>query len=312
MVDDTWETLKLLADPTRLRVLFLLERETLSVVELQEILGMGQSRISSHLALLRGGGLVRDRKDGKRTFYTLADDLTPSARELLAAAWRGVEPDERVRRDREALDRVIEERARRSEKYFNEVAGRLGKDYCPGRSWEAVGQLLCALLPPLEVADLGAGEGHLAHLLAPRARKIYCIDRAPKMVEAGRALAREHGIENIEYLLGEIESTPLPDASVDLVLFSQALHHAAQPERSLAEAHRILRPGGQIVILDLREHVFERARELYADQWLGFNLDELRTLLGRARFDDARVRVVDREQQEPFFETILATAVKAG
>ncbi|MFP4542581.1 MAG: class I SAM-dependent methyltransferase, partial [Opitutales bacterium] len=163
---------------------------------------------------------------------------------------------------------------------------------------------------PIEIADLGAGEGVISQLLARRAQRVWCIDNSPRMVEVGSALARDQGIENLTYKLGDIEDVPLPDASVDLALLSQALHHAAHPTRALAEAYRILRPGGQVVVLDLLEHQFEKARELYADRWLGFTPNHLYGWLREVGFLHVSVDTVAREAQEPYFQTLLAVGSK--
>jgi len=309
---DPWDLLKLLADATRLRLILLLREEELSVAELQEILEMGQSRISSHLALLRQGELVRDRKDGKRTYYSYAPPADPAAQELVVAACAAVCERPDPKRDRKMLLSVVEKRRRVAEQYFNEIAGRLGRNYCPGRSWEAIGHFLLELVPPLDVADLGAGEGVLAHLLARHARSVTCVDNSPRMVEVGTELARSHGVENLEYRLGDIESVPLAEGTVDLAFLSQALHHAEHPPRAIAEAFRILRPGGRLAIIDLREHTFEKARELYADRWLGFRESWLREQMAAAGFRAVEVKIVARETVEPHFETLLATGQKPG
>lgn len=305
-----WELLKLLADPTRLRLVILLRREELSVAELQEILGMGQSRISTHLGLLRQNDLVIDRKEGKKSYYTFNPLLRNELTDLVVSLCRAVERDEGVKGDHIHLQRIIEKRRRASEEYFNTVAGRLGKNYCPGRSWEAIGHFLLLFSPRIIIADLGAGEGMLAQLLAQRAEQVYCIDNSPKMVEVGSELARSHNITNLSYKLGDIEQVPLPDGSVDLAYLSQALHHARHPQRAIAEAHRILKPGGRLVILDLKAHSFEKARELYADLWLGFAENTLYSWLKLQGFMQPDVRVVTTETCEPYFETVLATALK--
>lgn len=309
---DPLDTLKLLADPTRLRVVALLAQEELSVAELQEILGMGQSRISSHLALLRQGGLTADRKDGKRSFYSLGGNLPKAERKLIDAACAAAADKPELAGDAANLARILDKRRRQAEQYFNQVAGRLGKNYCPGRSWEGIGHFLLQLTPHIKIADLGAGEGVLAQLLAQRAEAVHCIDNSPKMVEFGSELAKKHGIDNLHYQLGDIEQVPLGDASVDLAYLSQALHHASKPLRALAEAHRILKPGGRLVVLDLKEHHFEQAHELYADTWLGFAENTLYAWLKELGFTGIDVSVVAREEQEPHFETLLASGVKAG
>src|SRR3977135_3371849 len=268
----TINLLRLLADPTRLRVLLLLEQEELSVAELQEILGMGQSRISSHLAQLKRAGAVIDRRAGKNVYYGLKSFSRNGApgrgQELVQTVAREI--PETVR-DRTALKLVLRKRQDKAREYFDELAGKFGRSYVPGRSWQALAHALIPLLEPQVIVDLGAGEGTLSQLLAKTARKIIAIDNAPKMVEFGSKLARKHGFKNLEYRLGDIQDPPVAKGTVDLAIFSQALHHAVRPERALAAAHRILKKNGRIVILDLLSHRFEKARELYADHWLGFS-----------------------------------------
>ncbi|HEY1764025.1 MAG TPA: metalloregulator ArsR/SmtB family transcription factor [Opitutaceae bacterium] len=306
----SWETLKILSDPTRLRLIALVMREELSVAELQEILGMGQSRISSQLALLRQASLVVDRRDGKKAFYSLRPDLPPAQLALVRAAVESVSDGELLREDAVHLDRVLVKRRLVSEQYFNLIAGRLGRNYCPGRSWEAIGCLALRLMPQVDVADLGAGEGMISQLLARNARQVWCIDNSPRMVEVGTELARKNDLTNLTYKLGDIEQVPLPDESVDLAILSQALHHARHPQKAVDEAHRILRPGGQLLVLELAEHSFEKARELYADLWLGFKESALEGFLKKARFIKTDVTPVSKEAAEPFFETLLASGTK--
>ena len=306
----TWDILKLASDPTRLRLLALLRREELSVAELQEILQMGQSRISSHLSLLRQGNLVVDRKDGKRTFYSFNTDLAQPLRQLVETVCASLSDFSPANEDEANLARILEKRRRTTEAYFNTIAGRLGKNYCPGRSWEALVHFFLQLTPELEIADLGAGEGILSQLLARRAKKIYCIDNSPRMVEVGTLLAKKHGFSNLSYRLGDIEDVPLPDACVDLSILSQALHHAEHPQAAVNEAVRILRPGGRLLILDLKAHEFEKARELYADRWLGFTQNALAQFLKKAGLRQIDVNIVAREEKEPHFETLLACGVK--
>ncbi len=167
-------------------------------------------------------------------------------------------------------------------------------------------------MPPIVVADLGAGEGLISQLIAHRAERVWCIDNSPRMVEVGTELARKNGLANLAYKLGDIENVPLPDKSVDLAILSQALHHASHPQAAVDEAFRILRPGGQLTVLDLKEHAFERARELYADVWLGFKESILHGFLKKAGFQHVEVNIVSRETVEPCFETLLASGIKGG
>ncbi|MDR2863902.1 MAG: metalloregulator ArsR/SmtB family transcription factor [Puniceicoccales bacterium] len=305
-----WDFLKILADRTRLRILRLLAQEELAVNEMQEILEMGQSRISTHLASLRKGGAVSSRRDGKKTYYALNAGLTPSVRTVLEAALASISHEPDVRTDTRNLARCVEKRRHATEEYFDAVAGRLGKNYCPGRSWEAIGHLLFQLVPRLCIADLGAGEGVISQLLARQAEFVHCIDNSVRMVEVGSQLAAKHDIGNLKYRLGDIEDVPLDDASVDIALLSQALHHAQHPEKALREAHRILKPGGKLLVLDLKQHTFEKARELYADRWLGFSENQLCDWLVHVGFKKIQANVIVREKDPPHFETLLASAIK--
>jgi ArsR family transcriptional regulator len=226
--------------------------------------------------------------------------LAASAREAKAAA------------DQRAWQRIVEKRRQKAEQHFNHVADRLGRNYCPGRSWEAIGQMLFLLTPKVRIADLGAGDGTLSRLLARQAESVHCVDSSPRMVQVGRALAKKEQLRNLTYVLGNIEKVPLPDRSIDLALLSQALHHAENPRQALAEAFRILKPGGRLIVLDLRAHRFEKARELYADRWLGFKENELHDWIEEAGFAQSEVRVVAKESKEPGFETLLATGLRPG
>jgi ubiquinone/menaquinone biosynthesis C-methylase UbiE len=304
------EVLQLLSDSTRLRMLRLLGQEELSVAELQEILEMGQSRISSHLGLLRRNQLVVDRKDGKRTYYKLSIDSS-STHEFIRLALSEDSEEEFWESDQSALSRIVDRRRLESQRYFDEVAERLGKNYVPGRTWEAIGHFLFRLVPPITIVDLGAGDGMISQLLADRAKKVICVDSSKSMVRLGTDLAKRKGLGNLEYKLGDLEKIPLDDNSVDLALMSQSLHHALRPESALQEAHRVLKPRGQLMVIDLKKHHFEKARELYGDHWLGFGENELYRMLVDSGFSEAKVEVVAKEKKKPFFETLLATGEKA-
>jgi ArsR family transcriptional regulator len=299
--------LRVLADPNRLRILLLLRGEELSVAELQEILTMGQSTISTHLSQLKQAGLVEDRRTGKSNLYRLSPADGSPLDQILAEA--KAEIPEAVS-DQAAMRRVLRKRQDKMRSFFDSVAGRLGKDYVPGKSWKSVAEALLRLMPPMVIADLGAGEGAFALLLAQRAKKVIAVDTSAKMIEVGREQALRHGVENVEYRLGDMEELPIDSASVDLVFFSQSLHHALHPERAVSEANRILIPGGRIVILDLVKHRFEEARELYADEWLGFSETELEAMLEKAAFTEIQTSVVHKDPEPPQFQTLLAVANK--
>jgi ubiquinone/menaquinone biosynthesis C-methylase UbiE len=299
--------LRVVADPNRLRILLVLRGEELSVAELQEILTMGQSTISTHLSQLKQAGMVEDRRTGKNNLYrflggdgvvaTLLDEARAEIPEATA--------------DQAAMRRVLRKRQDKMRSFFDSVAGRLGKDYVPGKSWKGVAEALLRLLPPMTIADLGAGEGAFAMLLAERAEKVIAVDSSARMVEVGRELALRHGVGNVEYRLGDMEEVPIDSGSVELVFFSQSLHHSLHPQRAVEEAARLLVPGGRLVILDLVKHRFEEARELYADEWLGFSETELEGFLESAGFVEVQTSVVHKEAETPQFQTLLAMGTKA-
>ncbi|BDS08974.1 ArsR family transcriptional regulator [Oceaniferula spumae] len=299
------KSLKLLSDPTRIRILLLLATESLNVAELQEILGMGQSRISTQLSQLRQEGLVTSSRSGKNNVYAIE---APEALMEVARQAAGEIPE--VAADSQTLAHILRKRRDKTRAYFDELAGKFGKSYVPGRSWKSLAEAMLKILNYKVVADLGAGEGTLAQLLAPRAEKVIAVDNAPNMVEFGKKLAKEHGLSQLEYRLGDIEAPPIDDSSVDLAIFSQALHHAEHPQKALDSAYRILAPGGKLVVLDLLQHSFEQARELYYDTWLGFSEVEIYKMMENAGFQDIETTIVDKESEAPHFQTLLATATK--
>jgi len=299
------KSLKLLSDPTRLRILMLVGTEALSVAELQEILGMGQSRISTQLSQLKAAGLVSDERSGKNNMYSCTAE-----KDLMEVAQLAAEEVPEVAADAASLRHLLRKRKDSARAYFDELAGRFGKDYVPGRSWKALAEALIKVLNYKVVADLGAGEGTLAQLLAQRAEKVIAVDLSPKMVEFGQTLAVQNGLTNLEYRIGDIEEPPIEDSSLDLAILSQALHHAEHPQRAIDAAFRILKPGGRLIVLDLVQHQFEEARQLYADRWLGFSESELAAMLETAGFVSVETIVADKETTAPGFQTLLGIGGK--
>src|SRR6185503_7320137 len=246
-MSSTLKSLRALADPTRLRLAALLGSEELSVNELQEITSLGQSRISTHLGQLQEAGLVQSRREGKRTFYRLNKNGDKSTAEFVDFATRGGKELPEHSADAVNLRRILGLRKEQAQVYFNQVAGRFDRSYGPGRSWQAFGHLLLRILPPFVVADLGSGEGLLSELLARRAKKVIAVDNSEKMVQFGANKAKKNNLKNLEFRLGNLEDPPIDAQSVDLVILSQALHHADDPVCAVASAHKILRGGGQIM-----------------------------------------------------------------
>ncbi len=275
------------------------------MAELQQILGMGQSRISTQLSQLKKEGLVADQRSGKNNIYTAA---VPVELERIVREAAAELPE--TEKDGASLRHILRKRKDHVRAYFDELAGKFGREYVPGRSWKGLAEAMLKILNYEVVADLGAGEGTLSQLMAQRATRVIAIDHSEKMVEFGQKLAEENELPNLDYRLGDIEEVPIENAEVDLAIFSQALHHAEHPEVALAEAYRILKPGGRLVVLDLLQHTFEKARELYFDTWLGFSEVELAEMIAAAGFDEVETLIVDREEIPPNFQTMLATASK--
>lgn len=309
-MSSTLKSLRALSDPTRLRIIALLEKEELSVNELQEITRLGQSRISTHLGLLQESTLLQSRREGKRTYYKLNEAADSVAGEFIQLAIRGAKEMAEHSADQTNLRRILGRRKEQAQVYFNQVAGRFDRSYGPGRSWQAFGHLLLRIIPPIVVADLGSGEGLLSELLARRAKKVIAVDNSEKMVTFGANKAKKNGLKNLEFRLGDLENPPIEPNTVDLVILSQALHHAADPAKAIASTHKILRPGGQLFMLDLLKHNFEKARELYGDRWLGFAESDLHRWLEDAGYKKIEISIVASEEQPPHFQTILAGGTK--
>jgi ArsR family transcriptional regulator len=298
--------MRLLSDKNRVRLLLLLEREELSVAEMQEILSKGQSLISTQLSQLKNADLVEDSRTGKNILYKLktGGEIKP----LLDLLRQEAIPE--AADDAEALKLTLRKRKDKMRSYFDEMAGKFGREYLPGRSWKGLAEVLLRLMPPMVIADLGAGEGTFSQLLAQRAQQVIAVDNSEKMVEYGRLMARKNGVRNLDYRRGDLEEVPIENNTVDLAFFSQSLHHAQHPEQAMNEAYRILKIGGRVAMLDLIRHNFEQAREMYADVWLGFTEAEILRLLRKAGFRDVQTAVVHREDESPHFETLMAVGIK--
>ncbi len=230
------KSLRLVADPSRARIVLLLEQEELSVAELQEILGMGQSTLSTHLAQLKQAGIVEDRRTGKNILYRLKSHGVGERRlfeqlmgVLRQAAARNARRPSRTRR---RLRLVRQKRRDKVRAYFDELAGKFGRQYVPGRSWKGLAETLLLLVPPLVIADLGAGEGTVSQLLARRAQEVIAVDNSEKMVEFGSALARKHGVRNLHYRKGDLEALPIEDRFGGRRLFQPVSAPCAAPGRA--------------------------------------------------------------------------------
>lgn len=304
---------RLLGDDVRLRILRLLAVERLNVSELTGILDIAQSGVSRHLGLLKEAGLVAEAREGGFSFYRIA----PAVREgsngvgplwpLLDSQFATAVTTPAGRAD----DARLEEVRRLRKENFDAHAGpdTTERQLVPGRSWAAWARALGHLLPPLRVADLGCGEGYLTIETSRWASKVIAVDRSDAVLERARALAARRRVSNVTWKKGELEKLPIRDESVDVTLFSQALHHAEDPGQAIHEAARVLVPGGRLLLLDLREHDQAWVRERLGDRWLGFTDEQLASLLRDAGFHHIKVGVGARRTGDPF-TVLVASATK--
>lgn len=299
--------LKVLADPTRVRLLALLDREELTVAELSEVTQLAQPRVSTHLARLKEAGLVRDRRAGVSAYYRFeAQDLNDSQRAL----WRSLSDsadDPLLRQDAERLPGVLAARAAESN-WADSVAGDMERHYSPGRTWEALARAALQLLEPGDVLDIAAGDGAVAELLAPQARRYLCVDSSPKVVAAARERLRE--FPHVEIQQQDMHALDLPDADFDLVLLMNALTYAERPAQAMHEAARVLRPGGRLLASTLTRHEHRAAVEPFGHANLGFDAEELHGLAEQAGLTVLRCAPFTRERRPPHFEVLSLIARK--
>ncbi|WP_295361851.1 metalloregulator ArsR/SmtB family transcription factor, partial [Arenimonas sp.] len=271
---DAWSAcLKVLSDPTRVRLLALLEREELTVAELAAITRLAQPRVSTHLARLKEADLVRDRRAGVSAYYRFNGDGLEPGESRLWEALRDSTDDPLLRQDAERLPAVLATRAA-DQNWADSVAGDMERHYSPGRTWEALARSTLPLLEPGDVLDVASGDGVLAELLAPHSRRYVCVDSSARVVNAARERLRRY--RHVEVLEGDMQALQFPAASFDLVLLMHALTYAERPAQAVAEAARVLRPGGRLVATCLGKHEHRAAVTPYGHVNLGFSARELR------------------------------------
>jgi SAM-dependent methyltransferase len=302
---------RLLGDEARLRLLRVLDKDRFNVKELTGILGLAQSGVSRHLGLLKESDLVSEERDGAYSFYRLSPAIKENGKSplwpLLQAQFDEAAASPLVKADDSRLQEVLRMRRENFEHLGPDT--RDGRQLVPGRSWAAWSRALGMLLPPLEVADLGCGEGYLTVETARWAKQVTAVDRSAGVLARAKALAGRKKLTNITWKKGELEKLPIDSATMDVALLSQALHHANDPAESLKEASRILKPGGRLLILDLRPHDETWVREKLGDRWFGFSDEHLSGLLTRAGFSDIRVQLGARRTNDPF-AVLLAIGTK--
>jgi ArsR family transcriptional regulator len=312
-IDELTEVFRLLSDETRLRILCSLREAELAVGELQKILGLGQSTLSTQLGLLKEQDLVASRKEGQKVLYRIprnghADpklDIVDSALQSAPAAkWYA--------RDMRAVKKALEERSDRSREFFNSQA--VQNMPSPGQTWRALSHGLVRLIRGQRIVDLGCGNGRLAFLLAQSGNAVIGVDNSEEQIRLARsnpaaAVPPAPG-GSIEFRQAPMEATGLPDAAFDSVILSQSLHHAAKPKEALAESRRLLAPGGRILILDLLAHGEEWMRTKFGDFWLGFSQSDLEGWLRESGFGDIHFEITGPGREYPEIEGLLVSAVK--
>jgi ArsR family transcriptional regulator len=310
-VRDASALYRLLGDEARLRLLRVLAKERLNVTELTGVLALAQSGVSRHLGLLKDAGLVSEERDGGFSYYRLSASLASGDEALapvLRAQFEAAASDVTVRADEARLQEVL----RLRKENFDAHAGpdtRDARQLVPGRSWAAWSRALGLLMPRLKVADLGCGEGYLTIEAARWASRVIAVDRSQAVLTRAKALARRRRVANVIWKKGELEKLPIRDATVDVAMLSQALHHAQQPARAIVEAMRVTVPGGRVLVLDLRRHQEEWVRGKLGDRRLGFDDDELKQLLTNAGLADVKVGVGARKSGDPF-TVLIATGTR--
>jgi ArsR family transcriptional regulator len=268
------DRLEALGDESRLRILTLLDRSELTVSELVSVLQLPQSTVSRHLKVLADEDWIRWRQDGTSRHYRLAR-LEGEAAELWRVSRRAIDGSRRLEEDRERARSVLAARRRRSQAFFSEAAGRWDtlRVELFGRHVEPAG-LLGLLREKWTVGDLGAGTGAFTERVAPFVSRVVAVDRSPEMLDAARGRLADH--ENVEVREGELEALPIVAETLDVAVLLLVLHYVVEPARALAEASRALRPGGRLVVIDMRRHGRDEYRETMGHLWLGFEEEELR------------------------------------
>lgn len=293
--------LKVFADATRVRLLALLENEELTVAELSAITRLAQPRVSTHLSKLKEAGLVRDRRSGVSAYYRFDDAALDAAQRALWKTLREGSDDPLLRQDAERVPGVLAMRAA-DQNWADSVAGDMERHYSPGRTWEAMARSALPLLEPGDVLDIASGDGVLAELLAPHSHRYVCLDASSKVVAA--ASERLRRLKNVEVQAGDMHALPFEASSFDLVVLMHALTYATQPAQAVAEAARVLRPGGRLLLTSLAKHEHRGTVQAFGHVNLGFSEKDLQKFASQAGFVIVSCETVTRERRPPHFAVI--------
>lgn len=304
---DSAQLLRLLAEPTRLRLLLLLSEQPLTVAEMTAVTQLTQSRISTHLARLREASLVFERSSGNGNFHTVDTARWPRDIRPMWGALADQVGDAQINRDRERAAEIVRRRASRGS-WAESVAGRMERQYSPGRTWEAMSRALIEMLDLGRVLDIASGDGVLAELLSRRAASVTCFDRSKAVIDAARGRLLDQG--NVDYEVGDMHDMSFADNSFDQVFLLHALSYSHAPETVLAEAARVLVPGGRLTLATIAHHDHHATVAAYDHVNLGFEVDEIRSWLQHAGLTVRDCDLRSREQHPPYFRLITASASK--
>jgi SAM-dependent methyltransferase len=304
----TAEILRLFADPTRARLAHLLAGNEISVAEITKITNLPQSGVSTHLGKLREASVLRVRRQGAKTYYTLNDEAMPEPVRRVWSLLADERDDPVTRADHARCQEVLRAREK-APSWAESVAGHMERHYSPGRTWEATTFALLGHLRLGDVLDAGSGDGAMAALLAPRCRSLTCLDRSPRVLQAARR--RLAGQPHVRFAPGDVHALPFPDQHFDHVLLLHVLTYATEPARALREAGRVLRPGGDLTISTLAQHEHGELTAGYGHVNQGFRPRALAGWLAQeAGLAVERCEVTSREKRPPRFSVITAFARK--
>lgn len=299
-----------LADPTRVRLLRLVERHELTVVELCAVLQLPQSTVSRHLKVLADDGWVEWRPEGTSRLYHMAvDGLPPAARRLWTLTREQMSQALAAEQDDQRLAPVLAERQSRSQAFFSSAAGRWDKlrRELFGERFDVLG-LLALLDPAWRVGDLGCGTGQTSEMLSPYVRKVIAVESSAAMFKAAKA--RLGGLANVELHRGDLHALPVDDGTLDVAMLHLVLHHVAEPPAVLAEAARALEPGGRVLIIDMQRHERRDYQQQMGHVWLGFEPEQLTGWLTDAGFTDVRIHHLPAEPAAKGPALLSAVAVR--
>jgi SAM-dependent methyltransferase len=304
------EHMSALADPTRCRLLLLLERHELTVSELCAVLRLPQSSVSRHLKTLADDDWVTSRRDGTSRFYSMPlDDLDSGASRLWPLIREQVATTATAGQDEQRLHDVLARRRAKSEEFFATAAA--GWDRLRG---ELFGDtfFLWAILglidPSLTVGDLGCGTGQLAETVAPHVHRVIAVDASDDMLTAARA--RLGKLSNVDLRQGDLEALPIPAGELDAAVMSLVLHYSPDPARALAEVARVLQPGGRVLIVDMLPHEHGEYQQQMGHVWLGFSDRQTTRFLTAAGFGNVRVRALPTDPRAKGPALFAAVATK--